>query len=318
MSIRFSVLIPVYNRAREVAETIDSLLSQVTAEDEIFVIDDGSTDRTWQVLESYGTRIKPLRQPNQGPEVARKRAAAVAQGEYLVFLDSDDLLLPGALAIYDRVIRAFDFPPLIIGAMTYFRDGEPLPAATAMPDTVEVLKYQDYLSKDIPVHMSNSRIVIRRTAFDRAGGLRESSAATFLTDDFDLVLRAGTCGPCIFVRQPNTVAYRKHASGAHRNVSAMKDGILRMARTERQGLYPGGNERCAARYAYIGGMAASFAYRHCWRKGFRGPALKLLAGTAPMVAVAVGNRFLRWFRKRTAPTVLPFSPTPVNTTSANS
>src|ERR1700690_1397179 len=155
MSSRFSVLMPVYNRARHVSEAIDSLLSQISADDEVFVIDDGSTDETPQVLESYGTRIQSIRQSNQGPEVARNRAAAMAQGEYLVMLDSDDVLLPGALATYRKIIRAFDSPPLIFGAMTYFRDGRPPPASAKAPCPVEVLKYSDYLSKDIPIHMSN-------------------------------------------------------------------------------------------------------------------------------------------------------------------
>jgi glycosyltransferase involved in cell wall biosynthesis len=101
MNIRFSVLMPAYNREKYVGQAIDSVLSQGFKDFELFVIDDGSTDKTLQVLESYGARIKLLRQNNQGPEVARNKAAALAQGEHLVLLDSDDLLLPGALATYD-------------------------------------------------------------------------------------------------------------------------------------------------------------------------------------------------------------------------
>ena len=93
---RFSVLIPTYNREMHVRQAIDSVLSQTFKNYELFVIDDGSTDGTTQVLQSYGTRIRSLRQQNQGPEVARNNAASQVSGEYLAFLDSDDLFMPCA------------------------------------------------------------------------------------------------------------------------------------------------------------------------------------------------------------------------------
>ena len=84
---RFSVLIPVYNRAACVRECIDSILAQTFLDYEIIAIDDGSTDGTQEVLRSYGDRIKVLKQDNQGPEIARNLGAVHAGGEYLAFLD---------------------------------------------------------------------------------------------------------------------------------------------------------------------------------------------------------------------------------------
>ena len=146
MSVQFSILVPAYNRDKYIIQCIDSVLRQTFTDFEIFVIDDGSTDRTLDVLESYGARIKVLRQSNQGPEVARNKAAAMAQGEYLVLLDSDDVLLPHALDTYDRVIRTFHSPPLILGAMTEFNDGQPLPSGSQHDVPVSVLEFRDYLS----------------------------------------------------------------------------------------------------------------------------------------------------------------------------
>src|ERR1700733_5357754 len=125
MATRFSVLIPTYNREEYLRQAIDSVLAQSFTDYEIFVIDDGSTDHTPELLRSYGNRIRVLRQQNQGPEAARNRPAAQASGEYLAFLDSDDLLLPCALEVYDRIIRTLDAPPLVIGSMIYFADPEP-------------------------------------------------------------------------------------------------------------------------------------------------------------------------------------------------
>jgi glycosyltransferase involved in cell wall biosynthesis len=304
MKTRFSILIPAYNREKYVRQAIDSVLSQAFTDYELFVIDDGSTDKTLQVLQSYGTRIKVLRQANQGPEVARNKAAALARGEYLVLLDSDDILLPGALSIYDQAIRAFDSPPLIIGAMTDFQDGQSIPAASQASLPIKVLKYHDYLSKDVALRLSSSRIVLRKSVFDEVGGLRNTTAATFHLDSLNLILKVATYEPCIVVQQPCTVAYRHHETNAIRSLEPIADGILVLARSEHQGQYPGGSRRRRDRYACIGGVALSWAVGHCLRAGSWKLALRLLRGTAPMGLAAVWKKVLTRLRQPTQTIVL--------------
>lgn len=305
MKVRFSILMPAYNREKYARQAIDSVLSQDFTDYEVFVIDDGSTDQTLQVLESYGARIKVLQQRNQGPEVARNKAAALANGEYLVLLDSDDLLLPGALAAYDRIIRTFDSPPLIIGSLISFQDGESIPAGSQALLPVEILKYPTYLSKDVRIDLYTSMVVIRKSVFDEVGGLRNSTAKTFHLDSFNLILKVGTYGPCIFVRKPYTVAYRQHATNTLRNLKAIADGILVLARSERQGEYPGGSKGRRGRYAFIGGIAFAWAIKYCLRGGQIKLAIRLLLGTAPMVSVAIWKKFSNYFRKPTQPVILP-------------
>ena len=194
IGVRFSVLIPAYNREKLVAQAVDSVLSQRFAGCEVIVVDDGSTDNTLQVLESYGSRIRVLRQSNRGPEVARNAAAEVARGEYLVLLDSDDLLLPDALMTYERVIRHFDSPPVIIGAMTNFSDREPVSAKSETALQAKVLKFQDYLSKTVKLGISSSRIVVKKSVFHEVGGLRNTTAKTFHLDSLNLILRLARTG----------------------------------------------------------------------------------------------------------------------------
>ncbi len=94
-----SVIIPTFNRREYVQEAIDSVLAQTYTDYEIIVIDDGSTDGTGEALrERYGNRVIYEWQENQGESVARNRGIALAQGEYIAFLDSDDLWLPEKLA----------------------------------------------------------------------------------------------------------------------------------------------------------------------------------------------------------------------------
>src|SRR5690348_12724766 len=92
-----SVIIPTYNHARFLAAAIDSALSQTLKPTEVIVVDDGSTDETSSVLEAFGDKVRVIRQKNHGVAGARNRGAEMAAGEYLAFLDADDVWLPRKL-----------------------------------------------------------------------------------------------------------------------------------------------------------------------------------------------------------------------------
>jgi glycosyltransferase involved in cell wall biosynthesis len=170
--MRFSVVMPVYNRPQYMhREAIGSVLAQSFKDYELIVVDDGSTDDTHAVLASYGPQLKVLRQPNSGAESARHNGARQAQGEYIVFLDSDDLLCSGALEAYDHIIKECSSPPLIIGSWIEFEDGSPLPSEVdTTPGNIEVSVYKDFLSRDIHMGLSNSLIAIRKSTLEDIGG----------------------------------------------------------------------------------------------------------------------------------------------------
>lgn len=99
-----SVLICSYNYERFVGQTIESALAQAWPRTEVVVVDDGSTDQSWSVIESFGERIKAIRQPNGGQGAAYNACFANSGGEWVIFLDCDDLLDPDCLArCLDRV-----------------------------------------------------------------------------------------------------------------------------------------------------------------------------------------------------------------------
>ena len=309
MKFRFSVVMAVFNRAKYLHQAIDSVLAQTFTDFELIAVDDGSTDESLEILESYGSRIRVVRQPNQGPEVARNTGAALAQGEYLMMVDSDDLLLPNAMATYDRVIRTFDSPPLVLGSQIYFRDDEVVPAKALAPHPVEVLKYHDYFSKDTiksrsTFGVSNGNLVIRKSVFDEVGGFRNSTPQTFHAEDQNLILKLGTYGPFIVLLKPYTCAFRRHQENSLKNVNAITDGVLRLQNSERHGEYPGGSERRWDRYAAVGGMALFWAYKGCWRAGHRKLACRVVLKSAPMVFAALWKKSFRYFRKPVQPIVL--------------
>lgn len=131
-----SIVTPCYNGARYLRATIDCVLSQTFPVCELLVVDDGSTDDSAQIAESYGPPVRVIRQMNQGESVARNRGIDEARGDYLLFLDADDLLDSEAL---QRLVTATGGSLDVVALMgcAWF-DGDPsrplkqlVPAATA-------------------------------------------------------------------------------------------------------------------------------------------------------------------------------------------
>ena len=104
-----SVIIPTYNRAERVSAAVKSVMAQTPSELEIIIVDDGSTDGTEKVIrpfvEESGGRISDFRQDNRGVSAARNKGIAMARGDWIAFLDSDDVWIPEKLEWQFRAIR---------------------------------------------------------------------------------------------------------------------------------------------------------------------------------------------------------------------
>lgn len=111
---RVSIIIPTYNCAQYIVQTIKSVFAQSYKDYELIIIDDGSTDNTRDILAPYLDRLIYLYQANQGESVARNVGIQRARGEYIAFLDSDDWWLPGKLA---KQVAAMDTHPDVV--LTY-------------------------------------------------------------------------------------------------------------------------------------------------------------------------------------------------------
>ena len=103
---RISVILPTYNRANLIGETLKALLNQSRLPDEIIVVDDGSTDNTAEVVHAVDPKIRLIRQENAGPAVARNRGLAEARGEFIQFFDSDDIPASNKLEVQLRALEA--------------------------------------------------------------------------------------------------------------------------------------------------------------------------------------------------------------------
>src|SRR3954453_7371445 len=101
----FSVIIPAHNRVGLIGQTLKSIWAQSFTDFEVIVVDDGSIDGTVEFLRSLKEHVTVLSQRNRGPGAARNLGASHAKGEYLAFLDSDDLWFRWTLEVYAQVIR---------------------------------------------------------------------------------------------------------------------------------------------------------------------------------------------------------------------
>ncbi|MCA9906465.1 MAG: glycosyltransferase family 2 protein, partial [Anaerolineae bacterium] len=99
MNSKVSVIIPCYNASHWIRDTIDSCLKQSYQSIEIIVVDDGSTDDSLTVIRSYGDRVKCLAGPNEGGCRARNLGFQQSEGEYVMFLDADDVIDPAAISL---------------------------------------------------------------------------------------------------------------------------------------------------------------------------------------------------------------------------
>lgn len=124
-----SVVIPVFNTERFVRQALESVFSQKgnPALLEVIVVDDGSTDRSRDVVREFADRITLIEQPHAGIGAARNRGVDAATGEFIAFLDADDLWAPAKLAIQLPVLLAPGAPDFVSGMVEQFRDG---PAGT--------------------------------------------------------------------------------------------------------------------------------------------------------------------------------------------
>ena len=206
-----SVVIPTYNRAHLVTEAVDSVLDQSYTDYELLVIDDGSTDDTADRLTSYGECIRLHRQDNRGASAARNAGIRHARGQYIAFLDSDDLWLKDKLqAQMDLVVR----DPQVRVCYTeeiWIRRG------VRVNPKRKHRKYSGWiLEKMLPLCIvSLSSVLIAGEVFHRVGLFDESLPAC---EDYDLWLRIGLRYPIVLIDQPLIVKRGGHADQLSRRI----------------------------------------------------------------------------------------------------
>ncbi|SFR63911.1 Glycosyl transferase family 2 [Marinobacter daqiaonensis] len=163
---RVSVVIPVYNGEQYVAQAIDSVLDQTYGDVELLVVNDGSTDRTMQVLSRYGDRIKVVSINNQGLSVARNVGILEASGEFIALLDDDDVWHPEKLSIQTSLMKQNPDWVVVCNERVKFQEEEEIRfEAIRCPVSHRSLSNYDILHRN-PVHCSSA--LVRKSVWSRA------------------------------------------------------------------------------------------------------------------------------------------------------
>ncbi len=202
-----SVVVTSYNSQDTIGDAVASVLAQTHLPEEIIVVDDGSTDKSLEVLAQFAGRITVVRQDNQGPSAARNAGIAAASGEWIAFLDGDDSWHPEKLALQlvamdrfsDAAVIASDWTRAPFG--TYAHD-EPRIERVFASEIAVLNRYQ------------TSTVLARRTVLDAAGGF---DSALDSAEDWDLWLRVSKLKPGILIRLP-LVFYRDNPQGVSKNL----------------------------------------------------------------------------------------------------
>lgn len=190
-----TVIVPTYNCARFLPEALNSILAQQYPNLEIIVVDDGSSDGSADIAETYGSPVRVIRQENQGPAAARNRAAKEAKGEYFAFLDGDDIWLPEKLKVQVEHLLAHPEIGVVYGGFQrWIMDKNGIyPQAKDVP----VIKPNEELDKSLSgwiyhhmlldnyIHIITA--VIPRKLFENLGGMDETLR---VGEDYDFWLRA--------------------------------------------------------------------------------------------------------------------------------
>jgi len=196
------VVIPTYNSAQVVTEAIDSILGQEPPPDQVVVVDDGSTDETASVLERYQGHLEYIRQPNRGPSAARNRGWSLLKTDATVFLDADDILLPGALASRLALLMVGNATWGFTEGLLQDASGSRQPFSTMYPPATtagEGSNFPDLLCRNF---ITASAMIVQRSALESVGGLDESISGT---EDWDLSLRLAVRYPLRYCPEPTFV-----------------------------------------------------------------------------------------------------------------
>jgi glycosyltransferase involved in cell wall biosynthesis len=233
-----SILVPCYNTARYLGETIDSILAQTMRDFELILINDGSSDDTESVLKKYehsDSRVRSRSRANRGLVETRNELVEMARGQYLAWHDSDDLMTPQRLEL--QVRRFADEPALAwLGGATALIDpvGLPIHIHRFPTDHESILRMME---REMACYFGST--LMRRELVVRAGGFRHPFA---ICEDFDLCLRMADLGRV--GNLPDVVFYyRQHMASTCNSGRGRFDAYVKLVQAlarERRG---GGSDR---------------------------------------------------------------------------
>ena len=212
---RTSVIMPVRDGERFIAEAIRSVLPQLGREDEVVVVDDGSTDGTAAVVDGIGdARLRRLATPGRGVSAARNLGLATVRGEFVAFLDHDDLWPAGRHAMLLAALRREPGHAAAYGRVRVIYEAD---AAEQWVGTVD--------GRHLPEQMGSG--LYRRAALERVGRFDET---VHLGEDADFHQRLLESGATLHFEEGEALLYRRHGGNVTNDTAALRQSMFVVAR----------------------------------------------------------------------------------------
>jgi glycosyltransferase involved in cell wall biosynthesis len=247
--MKFSLVVPLYNKARFVEATVQSARAQTQPFFEMIVVDDGSTDGGAELVEAIGDpRIRVIRQANAGVSAARNRAIAAARGDWIAFLDADDWYHPQFLAYLARAHRLCPEADFLAAGFVTFSDARARDIdAWLLPESFcEVELVDDLRQRWMKTQLFFTSSVAVRTA--RLASMQPCFAeGEQLGEDLDLWFRLNEETPVAMIHAP-LAAYRIDVAGSLTSdmlVDKLPPFLMRMRERARNGSMPDKHRRSA-------------------------------------------------------------------------
>lgn len=220
---KVSVIIPTYNCAKYLSWAIDSALNQTYKDFEIIVVDDGSTDDTREILSEYDGKIRYIYQENKGHALARNSGIKNAQGEYIAFLDADDLWLPDKIKEEIEAIEN-NFEAGLVHSNIYFLYEETNKKFCPKRDKNKLSGniFKHLLTRK--AHISSPTVIIRKRCLEKVG-LFDENLARLGSEDRELWLRVAKEFKVMYVDKP-LAYYRVRTNSQSNNLEKMFRGRL--------------------------------------------------------------------------------------------
>ena len=221
-----SVVIPCYNQAQFLPWAIESAVAQSYRDVGIVVVDDGSPDNTRQVVSRY-PRVRYVRQENQGPAGARNTGFRQSEGEYVLFLDADDQLMPNAIESHLSCFEEHPEAGFVVGDIDHMALDGSLAGSPRWP-LLASNQYEELLRVN---HVANTiAVMFRREVLERLGGFNSDCVPA---EDYELLLRAARL---FFSSHHRTVVarYRRYSAGFSRKGSLMLPAMNHVMRLQRE------------------------------------------------------------------------------------
>lgn len=250
-SPKVSVVIPCYGQAHFLASAINSALAQTYANVEVVVVDDGSRDNAAAVAARY-PGVRCVRQKNGGVSEARNAGIRASSGEFLVFLDADDMLLPHAVQVGMDCLKGQAHGQLATGTYRYV-DG----IGRSMPTPPQPNASEDYYAALLRANYLGTpgTTIFRRLVLDEVGGFDQRFSPA---EDYELGLRIARRGHPIHCHDVAVLEYRRASNHASDDSRLMMERTFRALRFQRQNGF--GSDHLRAAYS-----EALEAWRRCYR-----------------------------------------------------